>query len=100
MSSSSSETLVPNKLLVALLVMMIGYIFPAVWYASQISTRVQGLENHNVNFRQYMERLSKTEGAVSGIQIELRGLKSAIKRIDKNMQKIADNLYDVRTGQR
>lgn len=100
MASESREILVPVKLVILVVITMIGYLFPAIWFASQLSTRVGSLESGSTTRTLYMEHMMKrmidTEGDVAGLKMEIKGLKSALKRIDKNMQKIADNIYEVK----
>ena len=78
------EMLMPVKLV---LTVIIAIIVPSIWFAARVDTRLEGLEMGKTAGQTHVERIAKNEGAITA-------LNNAINRIDKNVQKIADRLYE------
>ena len=91
---ASKEILLPIKLVFTVVFMAIAYIVPSIWFAAVLDTRVAGLEISKKQGANYIERIAKNEGEIIGIKTDLSGVKTMINRIDKNVQKIADKLYE------
>ena len=89
-----TEILSERKMLIGFFIVAVSYLIPSIWFASELNSRVAGLETGTIRGAVYIERIAKTEGDIIGLKTDIDGVKTAIGRIDKNMQKIADKLYD------
>ena len=94
MATVKKDVISEKRLQLTYICILVGYLIPAIWFASALDTRVANLEHGKIKGAVYIERLAKTEGDVVGIKVELAGLKDTIGRIDKNVLRIADKMYE------
>jgi hypothetical protein len=69
-----------------------------VWYLAKFDSRVDSIEKTlDARGAKGLETLTQTAqntSDISGLKVEVTGLKDAIRRIDGNIQVIADKIYD------
>lgn len=69
-----------------------------IWYFSQLDARVTNSEK-TLDARadrglEIITQSAQNASDISGLKVEVSGLKDAIKRIDSNVQIIADRIYN------
>jgi hypothetical protein len=82
------------KLMWSFIVLAVTYVGYAIWFAASLNTRVGNLESGKSASQVYINRLSDAEVDIKGLQVEVVGMKAAVNRIDSNIQRIVDRLYD------
>lgn len=73
-----------------------------IWYFAHLDARVSNTER-TLEIRadkglEIINQSAQNTSDISGLKVEVSGLKDAIKRIDDNIQVIANRIYDDKKG--